>query len=168
MASTETSPVMGIMTIPPLLAISQGIRARPRKAKAPRPKEIELHMAVADVLRRFAKPDWRWSHFPAGEHRDVRTGAKLRAMGLARGWPDFVLFSPVIGQLHALELKRGGEDLTEEQRDFRSWCFGHAIPYATAWTVDDAMAALERFGVLRIKIAKRDLVLFGERAEAGS
>jgi hypothetical protein len=151
-------------TLPPLLAISRGIRARPRKEKAPRPKEIGLHMAVADVLRRFAKPDWRWSHFPAGEHRDIRTAAKLKAMGVQRGWPDFMLFSPVVGQLHALELKRKGEDLTNEQREFRAWCIDNAIPHAIAWTVDDALEALARFGVLRIKLAPR--ALFGERAEA--
>ena len=55
------------MTLPPLLALAQGRRVRPRKAETPRPKEIALHMAVADVLRRFARPDWRWSHFPSGE-----------------------------------------------------------------------------------------------------
>ncbi len=155
------------MTLPPLLAIAKGRRARPRKAVAPRAKEIELHMAVADVLRRFARPDWRWSHFPSGEARDERTGAKLKQMGLQKGWPDFLLFSPVVGQLHALELKRAGEDLTDEQQEFRTWCLDNAIPHAIAWTLDDAMAALGRFGVLRIKFAPRERVRAGERAEAG-
>ena len=54
------------MTLPPVLALAAGVR--PRKPSAPRPKEIALHMAVADILRRFSRPDWRWSHFPAGEH----------------------------------------------------------------------------------------------------
>src|SRR5580704_16149116 len=126
------------MTIPPLLAIAKGIRARPRKANAPRPKEIEVHMAVADVLRRFARSDWRWSHFPSGEHRDVRTGAKLRAMGVQRGWPDFVCFSPA-GQLHALELKRRGETLSEDQLAFETWCVAHGVPHSVARTSDEAM-----------------------------
>jgi hypothetical protein len=149
------------MTLPPLLAISRGIRARPRKATAPRPKEIALHMAVADVLRRYARADWRWSHFPAGEHRDVRTGAKLRAMGVQRGWPDFVLVDP-FARFHALELKREGEGLTDEQRDFKDWCIAHGAPHFVVQTTDEAMAVLSLWGVLRFKLA----AMFGERAGA--
>ena len=134
------------MTLPPLLAIAKGRRARPRKAVAPRAKEIELHMAVADVLCRFAKPEWRWSHFPAGEHRDVRTGAKLRAMGLARGWPDFVLFDPS-GRLHALELKRQGEGLSEDQREFKDWCIAHGVPHFVVLTTDEAITVLGLWNV---------------------
>jgi hypothetical protein len=92
------------VTLPPLLAIAAGRRVRPRKVVAPRPLELQLHMAVADLLRRFARPDWRWSHFPAGEHRDVRTAAKLKAMGTQPGWPDLILFDPS-GKLHALEYR---------------------------------------------------------------
>lgn len=155
------------MTLPPLLALAQGRRARPRKAKAPAPKEIELHMAVADVLRRFAKPDWRWSHFPAGEHRDVRTGAKLKAMGLQPGWPDFMLFDPS-GRLHALELKRVGEVLDDDQEAFQEWCIARGVPHSVSQYVDEAVMVLDLWGVLRIKLAvtSRHPVMFGERAEA--
>jgi hypothetical protein len=64
--------------MPPLLIIAEGRRARPRKAAADRPRELALHLSVVDVLRKLALPDWRWSHFPAGEHRDVRTAASFR------------------------------------------------------------------------------------------
>jgi hypothetical protein len=137
--------------LPPLLVIAAGGRVRPRKAVVPRPKELALHLAVADVLRRFSRPDWRWSHFPSGEHRDVRTAAKLKAMGLQRGWPDFVLFDPS-GRLHALELKRQGETLSEDQEAFQAWCVDQAIPHAVARTTDEAMATLGAWGVLRVKI----------------
>jgi hypothetical protein len=46
----------------PLLMLADGRKPRPRKAAAPRPKELALHIAVADLLRRFARPDWRWGH----------------------------------------------------------------------------------------------------------
>ena len=75
------------MTIPPLLMLAQGRRARPRKAKAPPPKEIALHMAVANVLRRFANLSWRWSALPgrrASRRQDGREAA--RRWGLARGF----------------------------------------------------------------------------------
>jgi hypothetical protein len=70
------------MTTPPLLMLAQDRRARPRKAADERPKELALHMAVADVLRRFARPDWRWSHFPSGKLRDIKTASKLRAIAI--------------------------------------------------------------------------------------
>jgi hypothetical protein len=139
------------ITSPPLLAIAEGRRARPRKSAVPPPKELDLHLAVADALRRFARPDWRWSHFPSGEHRDKRTAAKLKAMGVQRGWPDFVLFDPS-GRLYALELKRRGENLTEDQKAFRVWCHESSIQYVVAVCVDGALAELSRWGVLRIKI----------------
>lgn len=55
---------------PPLVALMQGRRARPRRAPQLRPREIMLHMAVARILRDYGRPEWRWSHFPAGEARD--------------------------------------------------------------------------------------------------
>ena len=148
------------MTVPPLLMIAEGHHPRPRKAKAPSPKELALHLAVADVLRRFARPDWRWSHFPAGEHRDVRTAAKLKAMGVQRGWPDFVLFDPS-GQLHALELKRVGEALSEDQESFQKWAISHGVPHSVSRSVDEALAVLDVWGTLRVKIAIAGLMRNG-------
>ena len=139
------------MTLPPLLQIAHGRRPRPRKAAVPRPKELALHLAVADVLRRFARADWRWSHFPSGEHRDVRTAAKLKAMGVQRGWPDFTLFDPT-GRLHALELKRKGETLTDDQEDFQTWCIARGVPHSVSRSVDEAMMVLDAWGVLHVKI----------------
>ena len=139
------------MTIPPLLMLAQRRRVRPRKAMVPRPKEIALHMAVADVLRRFARPDWRWSHFPSGELRDIKTASKFRAMGLARGWPDFVLIDPS-GRLHALELKRQGETLTDDQEAFQEWAIARGVPHSVVRTSDEALEVLGAWGALRIKI----------------
>ena len=139
------------MTVPPLLALAQGRRVRPRKAEAPSPKELALHLAVADVLRRFARPDWRWSHFPAGEHRDVRTAAKLKSMGMKAGWPDIILFDPS-GRLHALELKRQGETLSDDQQDFQTWCISHGVPHSVSRSVDEALAVLGAWGVVRVTV----------------
>jgi len=109
-------------------------------------------MPVADTLRRFCRPSWKWGHYPAGEHRDVRTAAKLKAMGVQRGWPDIILFDPD-GLLHALELKRQGEHLTEEQEAFAAWCAGHGVPHVVAHTLDQVLTAFNEWGCLTIKIA---------------
>ena len=138
--------------IPPLLQLIEGRRGRPRKALAATPKEIALHMAVAGVLRRFIKPDWRWSHYPAGELRHPRTAAKLKAMGTMPGWPDLMLLAPD-GRLHGLELKRRGSDLGEDQQDFQTWAAAHGVPYSVAWSMEDALAILGFWRCLRIDVA---------------
>ena len=137
---------------PPLLALAQGRKVRPRKAPVARPKEIELHFAVAKVLRQYCRPDWQWTHIGHGEVRDIRTAAKLKHMGLKRGWPDFVLVPPA-GQLHCLELKRSGERLTEDQAVFQAWCIAHGVPHAVCCTLDEVLAVLNSWMCLRIRIA---------------
>jgi len=102
-------------------------------------------------LRDHALPEWRWTHFPAGEIRDKIAASKLKNMGLQRGWPDFVLISPA-AIAHALELKRAGEDLTEDQEAFRDWCCGHGVPHAVVRSIDEALAILTSWSALRIRI----------------
>ena len=136
---------------PPLLMICEGRRPRPRKAPLARPKECTLQCAVADVLRPHALPEWRWTHFPAGEGREVITGARLKRMGLQRGFPDIQLISPP-GLFHGLELKRSGEKLTDDQEAFQTWCIANAVPYCVAYSIDEALAALDAWACLRIKI----------------
>jgi hypothetical protein len=137
---------------PPLIALAEGRRARPRRAPVVREKELVLHLSVARLLRAAACPEWRWSHFPAGEARDVRTGARLKAMGLQRGWPDFLLISPV-GRVHFLELKRLGEGLTEDQADLKLWAARHGVAFVIADSMDQVLVALDAWGALRLKIA---------------
>lgn len=126
--------------LPPLLVLAEGRRPRPRKALRTRPREIELHMAVARVLRMHARSDWQWTHVAHGEARDTRTAAKLKHMGLRAGWPDFVLVSPT-GQFHALELKRDGETLSDAQGDFRMWSTRHGVPFVVAHSMRDVLTA---------------------------
>jgi hypothetical protein len=136
---------------PPLLLLAAGRKVRARKAPVARPKESKLQCDVAEVLRCHALPTWRWSHFPAGEKRDIITGARLKRYGLQSGWPDLILASPS-GQLHCLELKRIGETLSDAQNDFRLWCISHGVPHSVAFTFDEALAALDHWGCLRILI----------------
>jgi hypothetical protein len=139
------------MTTPPLLLLAEGRKPRPRKAPIVRPKEVALHMAVAKVLREHCKPDWQWTHIASGELRDKRTAAKLKQMGVRAGWPDFILVPPT-GQLHSLELKRIGEDLTADQEAFQLHCIRFGWPHSVAFTLDQALAILDHWGCLRIKI----------------
>ncbi len=137
--------------IPPLLMLAEGRKPRLRKAPVERPKEIILHMSVADVSRKHARTDWQWTHIPAGEVRDPRTAAKLKKMGTKAGWPDFVLVPP-IGKLHCLELKREDETLSGAQDEFKFWCVRFGVPYAVVYTMDEARIALDAWGIVPLKI----------------
>src|SRR4051794_38015450 len=83
--------------------------------RLPPANEFALHCLVADLLFRAAAPGWLWAHYPAGELRDDATGRKLKRMGTKRGWSDFLLHAPPCARLHALELKRWGEEPNDEQ-----------------------------------------------------
>lgn len=128
------------MREPPLLMLAEGRRPRPRKAPTSRPKEIELHMRVAALLRRSARSNWQWCHIASGELRDKRTAGKLKQMGVRPGWPDFIL-TPPTGRLHCLELKRTGEALSEAQEMFRMWCIANGVPYVVAYKIEDVLTA---------------------------
>jgi hypothetical protein len=134
--------------------IAAGRTPRPHRAPVLRPKESKLQCDVARLLHDHCLPTWRWSHFPAGEKRDVITGARLKRYGLRTGWPDLILASPE-GRLHCLELKRLGETLSEAQQDFQLWCVRHGVPHCVADTFDQALAALDYWGCLRIALPKR-------------
>ncbi|MER9336026.1 VRR-NUC domain-containing protein [Mesorhizobium sp. M0293] len=116
------------------------------------PLEVKTHVAVADALRIGAVAGWLWSHFPAGERRDERTGARLKRMGLKKGGSDFLLISPT-GQHHWLELKRGGSPLTKEQEDFRDECLSRNVPWAVARSFDEAIHQLTEWGAIRLSVA---------------
>lgn len=134
-------------TLPPLLMLAEGRKPRPRKAPTSAPSEFQTHVTVAKFLRQFARPGWQWTHIPNGEVRDPRIGAKLKSMGTKPGWPDFVLVPPT-GQMHALELKAKGGRLSPEQSAFRDWCESHSVPYCLAFSVDEALSALNAWGAL--------------------
>jgi hypothetical protein len=136
---------------PPLLRLMDGKKARPRKAPRAAPKESVLHIAVANTLRDHALPEWQWTHVPSGELRDMRTAVKLKRMRVRRGWPDFILLPPT-GRLHCLELKRQGAALTAEQEAFQLWSIRFGVPHSVAFTIDEALAALDAWGCLRIRI----------------
>jgi hypothetical protein len=119
--------------------------------RPPLPIERKTHIALADTLRWACLPDWLWTHFPAGEHRDEATGALLKRMGLQRGWSDFLLIDPE-GVHYWLELKRGKAPLTEDQEAFRDACLARGVPWALARSFDEAVTQLMTWGAIRLRV----------------
>jgi hypothetical protein len=110
-----------------------------RVRRAPAAPEFALHCMVADTLRRWCRPDWRWTHIASGELRTAATAAKLSRMGVVPGWSDFILLSPT-GVAHFLELKRKGSGrLSEAQLGFEAYCARAGYPFEV---VDDYALAL--------------------------
>jgi hypothetical protein len=139
-----------VIALPPLLALSQGRKVQARRAPVVRPKEIKLQVDVANLLRAHCLQGWRWTYINR-KAKDAREGAIFKKMGLAPGWPDFELISP-LGLPHFLELKRLGEEIEDgsDQDDFRMWCVVHGIPHCVAWTIDHVLAAFESWRCLRV------------------
>jgi hypothetical protein len=137
-------------------------RSRKQRGQAPpAPTEFALHCAVADMLRRWAVPGWKWSHFPAGEERPAQiingkrvsfAGARLKRMGLNRGFPDFQFFH-VDGRVAFLELKRAGETLDDDQAVIAEHMVHAGHGYLCTASFDEAIATLVAWGVLRAGIS---------------
>lgn len=133
---------------------------RQRGIQAPPPLEFASHVFLADVIRRWIMPQWKWTHLPLGEERDHKinpktgkrwspTGARLKRMGVNPGWPDFVF----VGPNHAifwLELKRlRGGHVSEDQAAVAAHLVACGFSLLITNSVDDAIAELKALGILR-------------------
>ena len=126
------------------------------------PLEETMQIALNDLLKlllRDGRVDW-W-HTPNGGLRDIRTAAKLKAMGVRPGVADFFLTwaipVSVVNDPHVhtfpqnlfLELKRRGEELSLEQEQFRDSITAKGSYYEVADSIDEAVAILKKYGVLK-------------------
>lgn len=121
---------------------------RQRGTRAPRATEFALHCAVADVIRRWIMPGWRYSHLPMGELRDKITAARLKRMGTTPGWPDLMFFNRG-GKVCFLELKRKGSTLTEAQAELADFLRGAGHGYEVTDDFKKAVDVLKGWGVVR-------------------
>ncbi len=106
-------------------ATPAGVRATPRRerrqaTKTPAltgPSEDQIQIALFQWLD-LQHPDIApWAHHsPAGGARSAVTGARFKAMGVRRGFPDFALYVPRAGFCGlAIELKAAKGRPTTEQ-----------------------------------------------------
>jgi hypothetical protein len=128
---------------------------RQRGVAPPPPLEFPMQCAIADLLRRWAKPTWLWTHIAHGEERPAEyrngvrvswAGARLKRAGLQPGWPDFLLMAPG-GRVHCLEVKRRGQYLSEHQAAFALWCGLNGVPHACVKSVEQAVDQLRQWDV---------------------
>jgi hypothetical protein len=126
------------------------------RSTVPRPLESVLHIQLVSMLRWCIRPDVIWRHVPNGEHRDPRTAAKLKAMGVLAGSADLEFHwceVDALGRkcrrcLH-LELKRPGGRQTETQAGFALAMRVLGDEYYLVHSIDEALAILDSRGLLR-------------------
>jgi hypothetical protein len=129
------------------------LKSRQQRGTAPPgPSEYQLHVAVADVVRRWIMPGWIYTHIASGERRDAVTAARLKRMGVVAGWPDMQFFGPY-GQVCFVEIKARGGRLSEAQADIASHLVAAGHGYLCSASFDDIIATLKDWGVVRSGIS---------------
>ena len=114
--------------------------------------EFELACVVVDYLRQALPARAVWSHFPAGEARSDRTGGRLKRMGTAKGWADYLIF--IDGKMLAIELKAPKGKLSDEQGAFGDALVANGGHYTVARSLDAVETFLRACGVdLKAKLA---------------
>ena len=120
------------------------IRGRKQRGIAPpAPSEFASQCFLVDVIRRWLDPRWRFTHMPAGEHRNSITASRLQRTG-----PDLQFAGPN-RKMVFLELKRCGGRLSEAQQAMREHLKGCGFTYLCTDSVEVAIEWLKQHGVLR-------------------
>lgn len=112
------------------------------------PEEIIHRNVVKHLLARCA-PGVVWWHSPNGGYRTKAEAGIMKALGVRQGVHDLVFILPPSGAIRSLELKAEGGRLTSEQRRFGADIEAAGGEWAWADNLDDALAILEGWGVLR-------------------
>ena len=124
-------------------------RGKRQKGMAPPgPSEFQLHVTIADMLRRWALPGIEWTHIPLGELRSAATAAKLARMGTRRGWADFQIFH-ADGRVIFLEIKRKGGRLSEDQQRIADHMRRAGHRFEVIDSIETAIAVLVAWGAVR-------------------
>lgn len=127
------------------LSLFKGKRQRGTTAAAP--LEYAYHCIIADLLQRWCSSSWRYSHMPAGEHRQLITAVRLKRMGVKPGWPDFQFAGPN-AHMFFLELKRRGSRLSEEQQQVHAHLRVCGFDVRVCDDVKAAVETLQELGIL--------------------
>lgn len=116
--------------------------------------EDAIQRAVADHIRRRGVPGLVWFHVPNSSKmggRRTRDGVPLEAirlkrLGVSKGVSDLVFIW--CARIFLLELKAGKNTATKEQRAFLADCAAQGATTAVATGIDEALRALEGWGLL--------------------
>jgi hypothetical protein len=115
-----------------------------RKRRQP---EAAIQRAVIEHLRWRHFPGCFWFHCPNGGAGRPIEAAILKALGVVAGIPDLIFIRD--GHVYALELKAPGREPTPAQITTMNAMRAAGATVAVAHGVDEAIAQLEAWGLLR-------------------
>ena len=118
-----------------------------------RQPEAQLQRSVLDHLRRRGVPGIFAFHCPNGGWRSPIEAAIFKSLGLIAGVPDLLLVYR--GWLYALELKVRGGRLSPTQAETHKHMREAGAIVATATGIDEALACLELWQLIRRNVAER-------------
>ena len=110
--------------------------------------EHTLQVQLLRYLDYSARPDLYWFAIPNAARRSLRMGGHMKGEGLKAGVADLCFMLPG-GKAAWLELKKPGNYQTVEQKGFEARCKRLDHPYAVARNLDQAIAVLKQWGVLK-------------------
>ena len=125
---------------------------RQRGTALPAAPEYSLHCMIADLLKRWCLPDWRYTHIPSGEYRPPATAGRLKRMGVMPGWPDFQ-FLHATGSACFIELKRRGQWPSAEQQELGFFLMRAGHGYLITDSFADAVEALRAWGIVPAQLS---------------
>ena len=133
------------------------LTGRWRKLVEPQKEVTSLHIPLVSMLRWCLRPDVIWRHYPAGELRDKRTAAKLKAMGVLAGSADLEFFCRnadrnVCRACLFLELKLPRRKPSEAQDAFALAVKLLGAEYEVACTIDEAIGVIGKRGLIRSNV----------------
>lgn len=111
--------------------------------------EMSEHHEQAAFFQLLAReqghtPELKFVHaIPNGGKRDIVTATNMKREGVRRGVFDIFAPIPRFGcPGFYLEMKFGGNDLTEEQKEFRKFVVSQGYRASVFWSAVDAFTAL--------------------------
>ena len=106
-----------------------------------------IHRAVVDHIAWRVHPNVWWCHIPNGGRRSKIEAAILRGQGVRPRPPDLLIVAD--GKAHFLELKADRGRLSQAQRDCHEQLRRAGAEVATAFGLDQPLAQLMRWDLLR-------------------
>lgn len=107
--------------------------------------EEALQRSIMDWLAVILPAGWFAMHVP-NKPRSAVQGAKEKAMGARKGWPDLQLVGPH-ATMHFLEVKAEGGRLSPEQRGIHDRLRALGFRVAVVRSLDDVTDTLNEWGV---------------------
>lgn len=140
-----------------LYAIEESPLVRKRKVGRPVKGGANERPIQREIVKSLRKLGLRVAAVPNGvayrgnELQRMRQAAALKADGLVPGFPDLIAFRPISRggpDCALLEVKKPGGYLDPDQIDFEERCWRDGIKHAVVTSLDEALAALGKWGWL--------------------